>query len=190
LESTSEKPVPHGTHGGYTHHKCRCEECKAAMSAYKKAYREKNREKLILQDRAYYAGNRVAMCEAQRARYAKDAEGNRSYARQRYSENAPERIAKTMEWSRANQSSRQSYRTKRKALARKAGILPVTGRDWSRVQQRFNHCCAYCGQRAKLTQDHVVPISRGGWHAIGNIVPACGSCNSSKGNRLLVEWRR
>lgn len=37
--------------------------------------------------------------------------------------------------------------------------------------------------------DHVVPISRGGANSIGNIVAACGSCNSSKNDRLLTEWR-
>jgi 5-methylcytosine-specific restriction endonuclease McrA len=37
--------------------------------------------------------------------------------------------------------------------------------------------------------DHVVPIARGGWHAIGNILPACFSCNSSKRDDLLIYWR-
>ena len=35
----------------------------------------------------------------------------------------------------------------------------------------------------------IMPIIRGGRHSIGNLLPACGSCNSSKGAKLLVEWR-
>lgn len=38
--------------------------------------------------------------------------------------------------------------------------------------------------------DHVVPLSRGGRHSIGNILPACESCNLSKHASYLVEWRR
>lgn len=37
--------------------------------------------------------------------------------------------------------------------------------------------------------DHVVPVSRGGWHAIGNILPACRSCNAKKQRRTIAEWR-
>ena len=37
----------------------------------------------------------------------------------------------------------------------------------------------------RLTQDHVIPLSKGGQHIKENIVPACPSCNSKKGNRML-----
>ncbi len=56
---------------------------------------------------------------------------------------------------------------------------------WLHVKSLFGQCCAYCGKRVKLTQDHVVPVSKGGWHFSGNIVPACKSCNSRKGNRVV-----
>ncbi|HTE56958.1 MAG TPA: HNH endonuclease [Kofleriaceae bacterium] len=35
--------------------------------------------------------------------------------------------------------------------------------------------------------DHVIPLSRGGAHAMGNVQSAHLGCNSSKGNRLLSE---
>lgn len=37
--------------------------------------------------------------------------------------------------------------------------------------------------------DHVIPVVRGGRHAIGNILPACAACNGSKHAALLVVWR-
>lgn len=48
--------------------------------------------------------------------------------------------------------------------------------------------CAYCGATDNMSIDHVVPLSRGGTHDVDNLLPACRSCNSSKGNRLLEEW--
>lgn len=49
--------------------------------------------------------------------------------------------------------------------------------------------CFYCGKQNAGTIDHVIPLSRGGTHSIGNLVPACHSCNSRKNNRFLIVWR-
>jgi 5-methylcytosine-specific restriction endonuclease McrA len=49
--------------------------------------------------------------------------------------------------------------------------------------------CAYCGAIKNLELDHIVPLSRGGKHSIGNTTTACRSCNASKSDRLLMEWR-
>lgn len=77
------------------------------------------------------------------------------------------------------------YRTRRRAAASPG----VTERDWKRLVARYGGCCAYCGTPGGTSVDHVVPLSRGGRHSIGNVLPACKPCNSSKGNRLLIDWR-
>jgi len=51
--------------------------------------------------------------------------------------------------------------------------------------------CAYCGvevDKQSVTEDHVIPLSRGGNNSIDNIVPSCGHCNISKGNKSLLEF--
>lgn len=56
--------------------------------------------------------------------------------------------------------------------------------------QRDQHICLYCGNKvtnARLTRDHVVPISRGGKDIWRNVVSACRRCNQRKGNRMLEE---
>lgn len=83
----------------------------------------------------------------------------------------------------------RAARAKRKALARSAGVLTVTGRDWKRLCARHDWRCFYCHEPKPLTMDHVVPIIRGGRHSIGNLVPACVNCNSSKSRRFIMEWR-
>jgi len=49
-----------------------------------------------------------------------------------------------------------------------------------RSQQEFRH-------RECLTRDHLVPLSRGGTNDWTNVVTACSSCNTRKGNRLPEE---
>lgn len=46
--------------------------------------------------------------------------------------------------------------------------------------------CDYCGTWIAATIDHVVPRSQGGGNERANLVSACWSCNSSKGDRLSV----
>lgn len=86
---------------------------------------------------------------------------------------------------------RHPGRRRAQEAARRATIIlgHVSASDWKRVLNRARGCCYYCGERAVLTMEHVVPLSRGGAHTIGNVVPACGPCNYSKNARLLSEWR-
>lgn len=183
------RTIKHGTHGGYTRGKCRCDGCSAAMREYQIAYRERNRSRIVEQERAHHRANADRRNRERRKRYAANVAHEHESAVDRYRRNREARVDTAIAWARANPERRQAHRSSRKAAKRAAGISLVTGRDWIRLCRRFDFRCAYCGTRASLTQDHVVPIARGGRHAIGNLLPACMSCNASKGPRLLVEWR-
>lgn len=59
---------------------------------------------------------------------------------------------------------------------------------------RDNYRCQYCHRhqlelkpRECLTRDHLIPISRGGDNEWTNVVTACSSCNTRKGNHLPAE---
>lgn len=41
-----------------------------------------------------------------------------------------------------------------------------------------------------LHRDHVIPLARGGAHAIANLVPACATCNTSKGAKDPYDFAR
>jgi len=59
-----------------------------------------------------------------------------------------------------------------------------------RLFARDRQVCAYCGVHAyesELTVEHIVPVSRGGRHEWTNVVTACRSCNTRKGNRRPEE---
>lgn len=58
-----------------------------------------------------------------------------------------------------------------------------------RIFARDGWRCVYCGRTfdaADLSIDHVEPRLRGGDHSDGNLVTACGECNTRKGS--LPAW--
>ena len=60
----------------------------------------------------------------------------------------------------------------------------------SNLFRRDLQICAYCGgefKDANLTNDHIVPRSRGGEHSWMNCVTACKRCNNRKSDHLLSE---
>ena len=60
----------------------------------------------------------------------------------------------------------------------------------SNVFDRDDYTCQYCGARGvKLECDHVVPVSKGGSHDMLNLVTACISCNRSKRDLSVEEWK-
>jgi 5-methylcytosine-specific restriction endonuclease McrA len=63
-----------------------------------------------------------------------------------------------------------------------------TEREWREKIELHAGCCIYCGEQKPLTRDHNIPLSRGGTDDIGNILPACLSCNSRKQTRTAQEF--
>ncbi|HEX7241334.1 MAG TPA: HNH endonuclease [Longimicrobiaceae bacterium] len=66
---------------------------------------------------------------------------------------------------------------------------PASTRD--RVFARDGFRCVYCGTvlpAEQLTLDHVQPRMRGGDNTPGNLVTACGPCNTRKGSRAAWSF--
>lgn len=73
----------------------------------------------------------------------------------------------------------------------------ITSKDIEFVFNLFNNSCAYCGMTLEthyklfnqsLHCDHIHPLSKGGYFILGNIIPACRSCNCSKHNRDIFTF--
>jgi 5-methylcytosine-specific restriction endonuclease McrA len=87
-------------------------------------------------------------------------------------------------------SARLSRKRRRKVGARDNDL---TDPQWAAILTAWGDACAYCGSDGKgkaLQRDTMLPISRGGRYTLENVVPACGSCNASKGNDEITGWLR
>lgn len=63
-----------------------------------------------------------------------------------------------------------------------------TVKEWAAVMRAFNDACAYCGTKERLTIEHLTPLSRGGKNEVGNVVPACSPCNTTKNAKTAEEF--
>jgi 5-methylcytosine-specific restriction endonuclease McrA len=82
----------------------------------------------------------------------------------------------------------RSKSKQRKARERGSRTVMLSPDQLWRRWVEFDHCCAYCGTQGDLQVEHVIPISKGGEHHLGNIVPACASCNYSKRSAPVEQW--
>lgn len=108
----------------------------------------------------------------------------------RYQREKVRRIAYQSEYLKRNPDVAKRAKNKRRARKAAAGVFVVTSKDWQHLLARQRGECFYCGLSRALSMDHVIPLSRGGRHSIGNIVAACLPCNSSKRTRYITEWRQ
>lgn len=84
--------------------------------------------------------------------------------------------------------SRQVRHERRRAREVSA-INTLTIAEWREIVASYLGNCVYCGAYCQNpSQDHIVPLSKGGEHTADNVVPACGKCNSSKGSKSLLHW--
>lgn len=92
---------------------------------------------------------------------------------------------KQNQWRRSNRDKYSATQRRRRAAIYGAQINDLTAEQWVAIQEAYGHRCVYCGKKmkGKLTRDHIIPLSKNGNHTVSNVVPACRSCNCSKGNR-------
>jgi 5-methylcytosine-specific restriction endonuclease McrA len=89
-------------------------------------------------------------------------------------------------WAKNHPELRRLKDAKRRRMLEDAGDFLILE---SEIRRLYASPCAICGNTDNVTADHVMPLSRGGRHSIGNLQPLCKPCNSSKKDKLMSEWR-
>jgi hypothetical protein len=88
------------------------------------------------------------------------------------------------------ENKKEYYRKKhQERIARKYGAEGGhTQGDWETLKAQYNWICPCCKKsepEIKLTEDHIIPLIKGGSDNIENIQPLCGKCNSIKGAKII-----
>lgn len=147
--------------------------------------------------RRYRERNADKVRESQQRWLAANPERRREVARSHYQRNSDSEKARAVAWRAANRDEarrhrRESYyRTRETALLRMAARrakgreFVISEKDRKRL---FAQNCAECGAAGEHV-DHIVPLSRGGRHSVGNLQMLCQRCNLNKNSKLTVEWR-
>jgi 5-methylcytosine-specific restriction endonuclease McrA len=80
---------------------------------------------------------------------------------------------------------------KRRVLKKHADkTYKITALVIQQLLDKYSRICVYCSKELQdFSVDHIIPLARGGDNSFENLAISCRSCNSSKGKKLLSEWR-
>jgi hypothetical protein len=140
--------------------------CNTCNNAIQKAWREANKPAYNRRIRERRKERGETYKEIRRQWSQKNRERNNAREREKYAANPEPNLARNARW---------------RARKRGATINDLSAAQWKEIKAAYDHRCVYCGRKMKrLTQDHLLPLSRGGTNTVANVVPACLSCNSRK----------
>jgi len=161
-----------------------------SRKVYNKAWREAHIIEVTERVGRWRAEHADELCVARKVWYQENKELSAARSRA-YQSTHKEQMREASR--RYLQTPEGKAKNRRGVHVRKARVRAVshtfTVRDWMAVLQQFNHRCAYCGAAdVPLEQEHIVPLVQGGGYVVGNIVPVCARCNSSKHTASFAEW--
>ena len=103
--------------------------------------------------------------------------------------NNPDKVqAMGRRWQQKNHIRTALITQTRRARKQQNGVYRIRDQDIRELFERFGGLCAWCRGREATELDHVAPIKRGGYHGMGNLLPACRRCNRSKGDEEPWTW--
>lgn len=142
------------------------------LKEYQRKYNEEHKEERVKYAKKYKSVNTEKIISARQAYYDKNKIQLSKYHK---------------EWAKSNPVLAKTYGHKRRAKIRE---LPstMTPESWNKALNYFGNKCCYCGKQLPLSQEHFIPVTKGGSYSEDNIIPACTSCNTSKRDRLFSDW--
>ncbi len=168
------------------------------VRASNKAYYQKNADALVEYQRQYRQQYPDRVQATRERTYRVHGEERRAASRARRQSDPEAARQKDRNYYISN---RDYYRSGKGRLSRlrrraRANELPdnFTLSEWWRCLDYWHNCCAYCGAQQDfwdvIQADHFIPVSVPACPGtvMGNMLPACKSCNSSKQHFEASAW--
>ena len=134
---------------------------------------------------AYYAANKERHAASVAAWYEQNKEQVAARKAAWAKANPELKAARDAAYKKANPEKISAKENRRRARKASNVVNLVTAAETAAI---IAQPCMACGAPEPSTVEHLIPIARGGAHTIGNLVPLCISCNSSKSDMLWIEW--
>lgn len=157
-------------------------ECKECHNNKIKIYVEENKDVVLSRKRSYYKRTRDQQL---------------AYFKEYNLLNSEKNVTRAKEWVKNNPEKARinALLARQRRLAKENKVKSnFTREDWKNCKEFFtnqkgNVECAYCNKEMKnATQDHFIPLNKGGNYTPNNILPVCRSCNSQKSASNFYEW--
>ena len=163
----------------------------AQTTAYQKAHPEIQRAagKKYRNKPEYKEFNRIRSAKWR----TENRDRHRELARMSYHGNIEANRERNRIWHKRNPEVKNYHSRKRRALKKGSAVNESGLRDWmARIKKKIFFSCYYCQEKfpiERLHFDHVVPLIALGVHGLQNVCCSCDSCNLSKQDKPLNEWR-
>jgi 5-methylcytosine-specific restriction endonuclease McrA len=166
---------------------------------YKKNYRDTHKKQISNHWKKYYQKNKQILKIRSKKYKDEHREHYKLYNKKWYIEHRKERREYNKKWELMNKEHRKRYMKLNKekyssnCSRRRTRLLRAEGShtigEWDLLKKQYGYTCPSCYKKEpkiKLTEDHIIPLSKGGSNYIDNIQPLCRSCNSSKHTTIIT----
>lgn len=165
--------------------------CKECVSAYNKTHYDENKDKFSLNHAKWRAANP--------GYFVMWRNKNPNYSKNYHRQNIQLRSDQNKAWRAKNPDYHKEWRKNNplrvleqdnRRRAREMGAEVVGRIDREEIIRRDRSICYICGEKVQPSDvhlDHVVPLSRGGWHVGANLRVTHSWCNQRKGAKLPEE---
>ncbi len=160
---------------------------KHSRRQYQREWRRKNIEKVRRQGRDRMRRWRIKHPEKGK-QYSEQHKVETAERGRRWRKNNKERVNRYRRDHYRKFPEKDLFRTKRRRDRMRNAGGTHTLQEWEMLKKEYDYYCPACGKcepKIKLTEDHIIPISKGGSDNIKNIQPLCGSCNIKKFNKII-----